>query len=86
MIVAESKAIAQEAALLVEVKYEKLPHILTIEEAIDQNSFFNIERKMIKGDVDEAFRHSDHVFEGETRIGGQGNLLKFYSIFNVWAL
>ncbi|PKC10690.1 putative xanthine dehydrogenase [Rhizophagus irregularis] len=71
LIVAESKAIAQEAALLVEVKYEKLPHILTIEEAIDQNSFFNIERKMIKGDVDEAFRHSDHVFEGETRIGGQ---------------
>ncbi|GES98695.1 xanthine dehydrogenase [Rhizophagus clarus] len=71
LIVAESNTIAQEAALLVEVEYEKLPHILTIEEAIEQNSFFNIDRNIIKGDVDEAFQHSDHVFEGETRIGGQ---------------
>jgi xanthine dehydrogenase/oxidase len=76
LIVAESQAIAQEAALLVEIKYEELPYILTIEEAIEQVSFFNIDKKIIKGDVDEALQHSDYVFEGETRIGGQGKLSK----------
>ncbi|CAG8618143.1 10822_t:CDS:10 [Funneliformis mosseae] len=70
LVVAETQAIAQEAALLVKIEYEELPHILTIEEALQQNSFFN-DNTMVKGDVDEAIQHSDYVFEGETRIGGQ---------------
>ncbi|RIB27564.1 putative xanthine dehydrogenase HxA [Gigaspora rosea] len=72
LIVAETQAIAQEAVGLVKVHYSELPHILTIEEAIENNSFFPVKfRSIVKGDVEKGLKEADFVFEGETRIGGQ---------------
>jgi xanthine dehydrogenase/oxidase len=72
LIVADSEARARAGARAVLVEYDDLPHILSIEEAIEQNSFFPHYR-FIKhgGDMDEAFAKADHVFEGVTRMGGQ---------------
>lgn len=71
-IVADNQAIAQKAARMVKVEYEDLsPIIVTIEDAIKQESFFGNKRVMQRGDVEQAFATSDHVIEGEARIGGQ---------------
>lgn len=71
VIVAETQAQAQRAARLVKIEYEELPHILTIEEAIEAESFFPPVKEIVKGDVEAAFKVAAHVFEGETRMGGQ---------------
>lgn len=64
VIVAETQLQAQEASWKVDVKCEKLPVILTIEEAIEADSFIGSERKLIRGDVDEGFSLCDHIIEG----------------------
>ncbi|CAG8551090.1 15786_t:CDS:10 [Acaulospora morrowiae] len=71
LIVADSQEIAKEAADLVVIEYEVLPHILTIEEAIEHNSFHPFDKSLSTGNIEKGFQESDHVFEGETRIGGQ---------------
>ncbi|KAF9348535.1 hypothetical protein BGX34_002424 [Mortierella sp. NVP85] len=71
IIVADTQAIAQEAARMVKVEYQDLPPIVTIDEAIAANSFLPFTRTLIKGDVDAAFATCAKTFEGETRIGGQ---------------
>lgn len=72
LIIADTEAHAHAGALAVVIEYEELPHILSIEEAIENNSFFPHYR-FIKsgGDMDEAFAAADYVFEGLTRMGGQ---------------
>lgn len=71
-IVAETQAQAQKAAQLVSVTYEDLPRIITIEEAIAAESYLNPEPMCIqKGDLEAGFAESDHVLEGEMRVGGQ---------------
>ncbi|KAL7297372.1 hypothetical protein TKK_0009757 [Trichogramma kaykai] len=71
-IVAINQSIAQKAARLVRVTYEELkPVLLTIEEAIEANSYLGETRILSKGDVDKVFQEVDHVLEGEIRIGGQ---------------
>ena len=64
MIVAENQSIAREAVNLVKVEYYELPHILSIEEAIENNSFFPLDRTINRGDVDKALKEADFVFEG----------------------
>ncbi|CAG8812762.1 37088_t:CDS:2, partial [Racocetra persica] len=81
LIVAETKKIAQEAKRLVKIEYEELPHILTIDEAIEQNSFFPMTPpQIVRGDIEKGFQEADHIFEGETRLGGQEH---FYMETNV---
>ncbi|XP_078351392.1 xanthine dehydrogenase/oxidase-like [Oculina patagonica] len=71
-IAAETQAQAQRAAKMVKITYEDLPRILTIEEAIAAESFYDIDQLCIqKGDLETGFVESDHVLEGEMRIGGQ---------------
>ncbi|XP_058793018.1 xanthine dehydrogenase-like [Phymastichus coffea] len=72
-IIATHQSIAQKAARMVRIDYEEIrPLILTIEDAIKENSFFDdCTQTIIKGNVNEAFAISDHVLEGEIRIGGQ---------------
>ena len=53
------------------VKYEDLPAIFSIEEAIEAKSYFNHYRYIEKGDTKKAFEEADHVFTGVTRMGGQ---------------
>jgi len=42
VIVADNQAIAQRASALVKINYEELPSIITMEEAIKNNSFYDI--------------------------------------------
>lgn len=80
MVVAESRELAQAAAKKVVVGYstDNLPlnngkAIITIEEAIKHQSYFPITKKIIKGNVEEAFAKCDYVISGEHRIGGQNH-------------
>ncbi|XP_050304553.1 xanthine dehydrogenase-like [Anthonomus grandis grandis] len=73
-LVAIDQATAQEAAKLVKIEYEDLtPVIITIEDAIKNQSFFPDEfnLKLEKGDVDKVFSEAENVIEGECYIGGQ---------------
>eukprot|EP00742_Colponemidia_sp_Colp-10_P005067 GILJ01005413.1.p1 GENE.GILJ01005413.1~~GILJ01005413.1.p1 ORF type:complete len:1351 (+),score=226.28 GILJ01005413.1:45-4097(+) len=71
VIVATSFAVAEAAAKLVNVQYEPLPAVLSIEDAIEKESYFNYHNKLQRGDVEQAFATAEHVAEGEMRIGGQ---------------
>ncbi|GAB1868637.1 xanthine dehydrogenase [Camponotus japonicus] len=81
-IVATDQIIAQAAARMVEVEYENIePIIISIEDAIEHESFFSgFPKCIIKGDSEKAFREADHIIEGEIRIGGQEH---FYLETNV---
>ncbi|KAJ3579224.1 hypothetical protein NPX13_g1339 [Xylaria arbuscula] len=71
VILATSKARANEAVRAVKVDYEDLPAVFTMEEAIEKDSFHNFYGYIKKGDTEKAFQESDHVFTGITRMGGQ---------------
>lgn len=68
MILAKTAQQAEAASRKVLVEYEELPAIFTIEEAIEKQSFFEHYRYIKKGDVEEAFKNCDHVFEGTARV------------------
>ncbi|KAJ9306892.1 hypothetical protein DTO217A2_3673 [Paecilomyces variotii] len=71
IILANSAKVAEAAARAVKVDYEELPAILTIEEAIEADSYFEHYRYIKNGDPESAFRSADHVFSGVSRMGGQ---------------
>jgi len=72
MIVGETQEAAASGARAVSIEYEELPAIFTIEEAIEQKSFFQYYRYIRRGDpIAEAMAKADHVFSGVTRMGGQ---------------
>ncbi|KAF7503972.1 hypothetical protein GJ744_002946 [Endocarpon pusillum] len=71
MILANSPQEAEAGARVVTVKYQELPAIFTIEEAIAHQSFFEHYRYIKNGDAESAFARADHVFEGIARMGGQ---------------
>jgi xanthine dehydrogenase/oxidase len=76
LVYAETALKAQAAARAVKVKYEDLPVILTIDEAIAVNSFFTYGKELRKGaavndTMSEIWAKCDKVFEGTSRIGGQ---------------
>jgi len=71
MILAETARQAEAGARAVLIKYEELPAIFTIEEAVEKQSFFAHFHYIHKGDTEKAFQEADHVFTGTTRMGGQ---------------
>lgn len=76
MVYAESALEAQAAARAVKVEYEILPPLLTIDEAIEANSFFAHGKFLRKGlavvdKMANAFAQSHKIFEGVSRLGGQ---------------
>nr|XP_030713872.1 xanthine dehydrogenase/oxidase isoform X1 [Globicephala melas] len=70
-VVANTPEHAQRAAHGVKVTYEDLPAIITIEDAIKNNSFYGSELKIEKGDLKKGFSEADNVVSGELYIGGQ---------------
>ena len=72
LIMAETALQAKAGAIAVRVEYEDLPRILTIEEAIAQESYFPVYR-FIKRDppTEGTFAECDHVLDGVIRMGGQ---------------
>lgn len=72
VIVAQDRDIGAEAARLVKVEYEEMESIISVEDAISNNSFFEYSPRLEKGDIKRAFEEeSEYVFEGEVRMGGQ---------------
>lgn len=74
MVVADTHEHAKHAARKVYIKYEELPALLSIEDAIASNSFHpHTEKCLRKGDVDLCFltRQCDKIIEGEVQVGGQ---------------
>ncbi|KAH6770040.1 xanthine dehydrogenase 1 [Perilla frutescens var. hirtella] len=74
VVVADTHENAKHAARKVDIEYEELPAVLSIEEAIASNSFHpETEKCLRKGDVDLCFLSTqcDNIIEGEVHIGGQ---------------
>ncbi|KAF8539986.1 molybdopterin binding aldehyde oxidase/xanthine dehydrogenase [Trichophaea hybrida] len=72
MILAESQQAAAEGARAIQIEYEELPAIFTIEEAIEKESYFDHYRFLRRGDpIEEALANADHVISGVSRMGGQ---------------
>ncbi|KAG2241107.1 hypothetical protein Bca52824_090394 [Brassica carinata] len=74
VVVADTHENAKTAAGKVDVKYEELPAILSVKEAINAKSFHpNTEKRLRKGDVELCFQSGDcdRIIEGEVQIGGQ---------------
>ncbi|XP_078465987.1 xanthine dehydrogenase/oxidase [Lampetra fluviatilis] len=71
-VVADTQMHAQRAAKAVKVTYEDLqPVIITMQDAIAQDSFYEQQRQILKGNLESGFAEADHIVEGEIHIGGQ---------------
>ncbi|OXV09359.1 hypothetical protein Egran_02885 [Elaphomyces granulatus] len=71
MILASSARVAEAGSRAVKIEYEELPAVLTIEEAIEVDSYFNHFPFIKNGDIDIGFQEADHIITGVTRMGGQ---------------
>ena len=71
LIAAENQEAADKAMVLIEVEYEVLKPILTIQDAIKSNSLLQPERKIEIGDISLGFKSSKNILEGEFESGGQ---------------
>ncbi|XP_019849927.1 PREDICTED: xanthine dehydrogenase/oxidase-like isoform X2 [Amphimedon queenslandica] len=71
IVVAKTKETAQRGARSVKIDYEKLPTILTIEEARKADSYFGAANEFNIGNISEGLKSSFHKLEGSIKIGGQ---------------
>ena len=80
LIAAESKAELEKAARHLQIHYEELPPVLTIEESLACAEVIygtdNIFKRFLigRGDVDEGFAAADRIIEGEYRVPHQEQL------------
>uniref|UniRef100_A0A8C5SZC2 xanthine dehydrogenase n=1 Tax=Laticauda laticaudata TaxID=8630 RepID=A0A8C5SZC2_LATLA len=70
-VLADTQEHSRRAAKAVKILYEELTPIITIQEAIEKESFFKTDRKIEKGNIKKGFEEADHIVEGEMHIGGQ---------------
>ena len=70
-VLAEDDDAARLGAAAVRVAYEPLPSLVTIQDAIDADSFQGIPRTIRRGDPEHALATAQHVFEGVSEVGGQ---------------
>ncbi len=70
-VLGETLEAAREGASSVKVRYEPLPAILGIDEAIEQQSFLSGPARMRRGDAAVAIAEAPCRIRGELRIGGQ---------------
>lgn len=71
LIAAKSREIAQQAAKLIDIEFEELPAITTLEQAIEQGAMLGTPRIIKKGDVLEGLAQSTHRLKGTLRTGAQ---------------
>jgi xanthine dehydrogenase large subunit len=69
LIAAKTDAQCRAAEKLIDVTYEPLKPILSIDDAIAANNILGPPRTMQRGDADLALRSSAHTIEGELRTG-----------------
>uniref|UniRef100_A0A3Q3N181 Xanthine dehydrogenase/oxidase n=1 Tax=Mastacembelus armatus TaxID=205130 RepID=A0A3Q3N181_9TELE len=79
-VVAVTHVQAQRAAKAVSIQYEELQPVVTIQEAIAAQAFYQPIRTIQKGDLEAGFNQAKHILEGEMHIGGQEH---FYLETNV---
>ncbi|MET0782027.1 MAG: molybdopterin cofactor-binding domain-containing protein, partial [Microbacterium sp.] len=70
-VLAEDDDAARLGAAAVRVRYEPLPSLVTIQDAIDADSFQGTPRTIRRGDPEHAIATAQHVFEGVSEVGGQ---------------
>ncbi|WP_261376644.1 xanthine dehydrogenase molybdopterin binding subunit, partial [Nocardioides sp. J9] len=70
-VLGETLEAARLGAEAVEVEYEPLPALVTVQEAIAAESFQGARPHLERGDVDGALDDAAHVFEGEFEFAGQ---------------
>ena len=70
-VLGETLEAARRGAAEVEVDYEPLPAVLTLPEAIEQQSFQGARPVLARGDVDTGFAGARHVFAGVLELAGQ---------------
>lgn len=71
IVVAKTHEQALYAARKINIVYEDLPAIVSIQDAIDANSFFPGEHQITSGDIRLEELSSDVIVEGTIRLGGQ---------------
>lgn len=71
IVAATTRNAAHAAVKAVGLQYETLSPILTIDEAIRQNSYLGPRRKIERGDVEKAFDNSPHRLSGVLETNGQ---------------
>ncbi|MEM6552275.1 MAG: xanthine dehydrogenase molybdopterin binding subunit [Planctomycetota bacterium] len=71
LIAADSLDTLHEAIAAVEIKMEELPPILSIDEALEAESFLNDTIKIECGDIAAGFDAADDIIESTIDIGGQ---------------
>src|SRR5690606_33887656 len=70
-VVAESVDAARRASKFANIQFEELPAILTIDQAMEKQSFIHAPRRVRRGDPDRALSHSPHRLKGRISTGGQ---------------
>lgn len=70
-VLGESLEAARIGAEAVEVDYEPLPSLITLEEAIEAESFQGNRPTVARGEPDKALKNAAHRFKGEFQFGGQ---------------
>ncbi len=71
LIAAESKEIALKAEKLIEIEYEILKPVTTLEEAITNNQLLSEPRIIHRGNADEALQSAKYVLKGCLKTGAQ---------------
>ncbi|CAG5134311.1 unnamed protein product, partial [Candidula unifasciata] len=72
VVLADSLAVAQRAASLVRVQFKDLQPVVTIQDAICQNSYHDHPAHVIQcGDVSRGFSQADHILQGEFHLEAQ---------------
>lgn len=71
IIAAESREIARDAKKLIQVDYEVLTPILSIDQAKEKKSFIGSKRFIERGEVDTTLKSSPHRLDGKIVIRGQ---------------
>jgi len=74
LVLAESEAIAQEAASLINAEFDPLPVITDPRVAYAKGEIIGSPRCFKNGDPAEAFKRCTHIFEGQAESGGQEHL------------
>lgn len=71
VIAAETREAVAEARGKIRIDLEKLPPVLTIEQAIEADTFIGTPATIRRGDPESAIRSATHVIEGIFESGGQ---------------
>ncbi|MCB9230672.1 MAG: xanthine dehydrogenase molybdopterin binding subunit [Bacteroidia bacterium] len=71
IIAADDEMTAIRAEKLIQVGYEVLEPILSIEDAIQKGELIQPARKIERGDIEKGFAGADHILEGTLHTGAQ---------------